>query len=111
MGLREERMTGSSQWNCPRCKGPRNAVKKIDIWKLPMILLVHLKRFYFDRDQHRKITAAIDFPLNELNMRPFTQGPSVYQKYNLYAVSNHYGTMEGGHYTAYGKNSITKSWH
>lgn len=25
--------------------------------------------------------------------------------YNLYGLSNHYGSMDGGHYTAYCKNS------
>ena len=34
------------------------------------------------------------------------------EKYNyeLYAVSNHLGTMNGGHYTAYAKNPISGSW-
>jgi ubiquitin C-terminal hydrolase len=31
--------------------------------------------------------------------------------YDLYAVSNHYGTMNGGHYTAMCQNAITKSWY
>jgi len=29
----------------------------------------------------------------------------------LYAVSNHYGNMGFGHYTAYGKNHITDKWY
>ena len=109
--LKEEKMSGSSQWNCPRCKCSRDAVKKIDIWKLPMILLIHLKRFQFDGCRHRKITSAVDFPLNQFDMRDYVQGPNTNQKFNLYAVSNHYGTMEGGHYTAYCKNPTAKSWH
>ena len=35
---------GSSRWRCPQCKCDRDAVKKIDIWKLPRILLIALKR-------------------------------------------------------------------
>jgi len=31
--------------------------------------------------------------------------------YNLYGVSNHYGTMEGGHYTAYCKNTAYNKWY
>ena len=27
--------------------------------------------------------------------------------YDLYAISNHFGTLSGGHYTAYCKNAIT----
>lgn len=31
--------------------------------------------------------------------------------YDCYAVSNHFGGVGGGHYTAYGKNHITKKWY
>lgn len=31
--------------------------------------------------------------------------------YDLYAVANHYGTMLGGHYTAFCKNFITGKWY
>jgi len=31
--------------------------------------------------------------------------------YDCYAVSNHYGNMGFGHYTAYGKNPLTKKWY
>jgi ubiquitin carboxyl-terminal hydrolase 4/11/15 len=31
--------------------------------------------------------------------------------YDLYAVSNHYGSMNFGHYTAYVKNPFTKAWY
>ncbi len=31
--------------------------------------------------------------------------------YDLYGVVNHYGTMSGGHYTAYCQNFITKEWY
>jgi ubiquitin carboxyl-terminal hydrolase 4/11/15 len=31
--------------------------------------------------------------------------------YDLYAVSNHYGSLNGGHYTASVKNQITGKWY
>jgi len=31
--------------------------------------------------------------------------------YDLYAVSNHYGGLGGGHYTAFGKNLLDKQWY
>lgn len=31
--------------------------------------------------------------------------------YDLYAVSNHYGSLNGGHYTAYAQNQINKRWY
>merc|ERR1712183_712930 len=41
----EERLQGDEQWKCSRCKKRVDATKKIDIWKLPPVLVVHLKRF------------------------------------------------------------------
>ncbi len=32
-------------------------------------------------------------------------------KYDLYAVSNHYGSLAFGHYTAYCKNPETGQWY
>lgn len=31
--------------------------------------------------------------------------------YDLYAVSNHFGSLHGGHYTAYGYNSLVNKWY
>ena len=31
--------------------------------------------------------------------------------YDLYAISNHYGTLNAGHYTAFCKNPIAKKWY
>jgi ubiquitin carboxyl-terminal hydrolase 4/11/15 len=31
--------------------------------------------------------------------------------YELYAVSNHYGSLGGGHYTAYAKNHRENKWY
>ena len=42
--LQPERMTGSCKWKCPQCRVERDAEKKIDIWKLPHILLIGLNR-------------------------------------------------------------------
>ena len=31
--------------------------------------------------------------------------------YDLYAVSNHYGSLNGGHYTAFCKNPVINKWY
>lgn len=95
-------------WNCPYCKQPRTAIKKLDISKLPPVLVIHLKRFYAEpymTTTFRKKTIYVDFPLNDMNMLPYVarteknSGSNNQHIYNLYAVSNHYGSMESGHYT------------
>lgn len=94
-----------SGWNCPRCKVPRDAVKKLDISKLPPVLVIHLKRFYADSYSFRKKSIYVEFPYADLDMLQYVSPKErmsvsgTNHVYNLYAVSNHYGTMESGHYT------------
>ncbi|KAM8705468.1 hypothetical protein ACLKA7_009856 [Drosophila subpalustris] len=105
-------------WNCPTCKTKRDAIKKLDISKLPPVLVVHLKRFYADPSNtgaYIKKQNYLEFPLENLDMKPYiaraesrTQTPKTYK---LYAVSNHYGTMEGGHYTAFCKSDSYGRWY
>ncbi len=42
---REELLTNENQWYCPKCEDHVDAIKKFDLWTLPPILIVHLKRF------------------------------------------------------------------
>ncbi|XP_057371532.1 ubiquitin carboxyl-terminal hydrolase 8-like [Daphnia carinata] len=106
-----------SGWSCPFCKNKRGASKKIDIWKLPPVLVVHLQRFYND-GLWRKRLNMVDFNVNELDLDVIVKCPEVvvkskkprYSRFKLYAVSNHYGTMDAGHYTAYCKNAEYNKW-
>ncbi|XP_059172661.1 ubiquitin carboxyl-terminal hydrolase 8-like [Physella acuta] len=109
--LNPELMTGSSKWKCPQCKVERDSKKKIDIWKLPPILLIGLNRFHAEGMWMQKKTTFVDFPLVDLDFSPYIIGPRPRNKYNLYGVSNHYGTMEGGNYTAFCRNSANKKWY
>uniref|UniRef100_M4ABG9 Ubiquitin carboxyl-terminal hydrolase n=1 Tax=Xiphophorus maculatus TaxID=8083 RepID=M4ABG9_XIPMA len=99
-------------WYCPTCKKHQQATKKFDLWSLPRILVVHLKRFSYNRCWRDKLDTLVDFPIRDLNMSEFVcdpkAGPYVY---DLIAVSNHYGGMGGGHYTAYGKNKMDGKWY
>ncbi|XP_069592061.1 ubiquitin carboxyl-terminal hydrolase 4 [Ranitomeya imitator] len=99
-------------WYCPNCRKHQRATKKFDLWSLPKILVVHLKRFSYNRYWRDKLDAVVEFPIRNLNMSEFvcdpTAGPYVY---DLVAVSNHYGGMGGGHYTAYAKNQETQQWY
>ena len=67
------------------------------MWKLPKVLIIHLKRFSYER-KGGKIVSYVDFPLTELQLSKCTVNPS--QKgitYDLFSVINHYGTLTGGH--------------
>lgn len=42
--LRPERMSDETAWQCPTCKLRRDAEKSTIIWRLPTVLVIHLKR-------------------------------------------------------------------
>ena len=122
---REETLDDTNTWYCSVCKKHQTAKKKLTFWKekLPDVLILLLKRFEY-RDSRRnsgsgpsllygnhfgigtrdKIETMVDFPLEELNMDPYCGdesntglNPPIY---DLFAVTNHYGRMGFGHYTA-----------
>lgn len=64
-------------------------------------------RFYNDGWWKKRLT-EVDFPVDNLDLTsrvkgsPLTpEGRTPRSNFMLQAVSNHYGSMDGGHYTAY----------
>ncbi|KAM8974484.1 ubiquitin carboxyl-terminal hydrolase 8 [Pelodytes ibericus] len=108
---KEEKLTDNNRFYCSNCKTRRDSMKKIEIWKLPLVLLVHLKRFSYEGRWKQKLQTHVDFPLECLDLSPYVIGPKIYKKYNLFGVSNHYGGLDGGHYTAYCKNGLKQRWY
>lgn len=99
-------------WYCPNCKKHQQATKKFDLWSLPEILVVHLKRFSYNRYWRDKIDTVVHFPISDLQMSSFVCDPKAAPYvYDLIAVSNHFGGMGGGHYTAFAKNKIDGNWY
>ncbi|XP_030667641.1 ubiquitin carboxyl-terminal hydrolase 4 isoform X3 [Nomascus leucogenys] len=99
-------------WYCPNCKKHQQATKKFDLWSLPKILVVHLKRFSYNRYWRDKLDTVVEFPIRGLNMSEFVCNLSARPYvYDLIAVSNHYGAMGVGHYTAYAKNKLNGKWY
>ena len=83
---------------CPDCKKHQEATKKFDLWSLPDVLIIHLKRFSYTRIFRDKIDALVEFPTRGLDMAPHILDPHrPCSTYDLIGVSNHYGGMGGGH--------------
>ena len=57
----------NEEWCCDRCKA-RQAVKKVDIWKMPDLLCLHLKRFQYTAFRHEKLDAHVRCGLNGVDM-------------------------------------------
>ena len=67
------------------------------------MLVIHLKRFSYSRFLKNKLETYVDFPVDNLDLSSYIsyKNGQLCNRYMLYAVSNHYGSMGGGHYTAF----------
>ena len=110
---KREVLSNDDLWFCPKCKKLKRCSKKIDLWLLPKVLIVQLKRFNYNRYFRDKIDLLVDCPLRDLDLSEFVinSDEKSNAKYDLIAVSNHMGGLGGGHYTAHAKNSIDGKWH
>ncbi len=99
------------RWFCDNCNTKVNAKTKNSIWEVPKYLIISLGRYqYYPRMM--KINTPVIYPLENLNMTPFFSGiKNTSMHYDLYAVSNHFGSQMGGHYTAFRKNPNNKWYH
>ena len=88
----------------------------MEIYKSNKILVMAFKRF----NRVWKVRDFIDFPIDELNMGPYLKciffinlanKNKIPLIYDLYGVVNHFGSMGGGHYTAYCKNFLNGRWY
>ncbi|XP_019490430.1 PREDICTED: ubiquitin carboxyl-terminal hydrolase 43-like [Hipposideros armiger] len=132
---KEEQLAQDNAWKCPHCKVLQQGTVKLSLWTLPDILIIHFKRFCQVGERRNKLFTLVKFPLCGLNMAPHVAqrnagpkpGPGPWPSwkqpaclptsypldflYDLYAVCNHHGSLQGGHYTAYCRNSVDGQWY
>jgi len=109
-----ENLEEGNEWNCSKCKKRVKATKKFSFFYLPRILIICLNRFSRAHYGYGKNDQFIDFPLENLDMGGYIceSGPDKnFAKYDLFAVSQHYGQTSGGHYTAICKNFDGRWYH
>lgn len=110
-----EKLEADNEWFCSDCKNHVRATKKMEIYNSPNILIIHLKRF----KNNSKIDTLVNFPLEGLDISDFVinkkinpqTGENEKYVYDLFAVANHFGSINFGHYTAYAKNYFTNKWY
>ncbi|XP_077980772.1 ubiquitin carboxyl-terminal hydrolase 43-like [Glandiceps talaboti] len=137
----EEELSGDDAWHCPYCKRQQHGTrKKLGLWSLPDVLILHLKRFKQTSTKRTKLLNVIDFPVGLLDMSIYLEkknqqatpstlnsltswspwkrnrrrpsNPDFENVFELYAVCNHIGNnLGGGHYTATCKNPVDNQWY
>lgn len=66
--MRHEKLSSQNAWYCNKCKKHKQAVKKIQIFKVPPVIVINLKRF---KGHQSKQNTLVHFPLNGLDLSKY----------------------------------------
>jgi ubiquitin carboxyl-terminal hydrolase 4/11/15 len=127
---KEGHLGENNLWYCHQCKKDQQATKKTELWKLPDILILHLQRFGNNKSLMHKIDTFVKFPTQDLDLGEWVRERLVMDRlikegnelispqaarepllYDLYAVNEHLGSLDGGHYQAYARNFQDDNWY
>eukprot|EP00397_Hematodinium_sp_SG-2012_P001859 GEMP01001864.1.p1 GENE.GEMP01001864.1~~GEMP01001864.1.p1 ORF type:complete len:819 (+),score=183.47 GEMP01001864.1:290-2746(+) len=111
--LEEEQLDGDNRWRCNRCKKKVVAKKKMDIYKAPSVLILHLKRFSFNYETGvtTKVSTFLDMPLTLDLSSYIVSHHKDSLTYDVIGVANHTGPHGFGHYTATCKHPIDNNYY
>ncbi|XP_010214596.1 PREDICTED: ubiquitin carboxyl-terminal hydrolase 32 [Tinamus guttatus] len=78
----EEELGEDEMYYCSKCKTHCLATKKLDLWRLPPILIIHLKRFQFVNGRWIKSQKIVKFPRENFDPSAFLvqRDPSHFQR-------------------------------
>ncbi|NWS66929.1 UBP32 hydrolase, partial [Crotophaga sulcirostris] len=81
----EEELGEDEMYYCSKCKTHCLATKKLDLWRLPPILIIHLKRFQFVNGRWIKSQKIVKFPRENFDPSAFLvqRDPNSFQKKQL----------------------------
>ncbi|KAI9921428.1 hypothetical protein PsorP6_000849 [Peronosclerospora sorghi] len=57
-----------SEGYCSSCRKHQEMTKKLEIWRLPPVMVVHLKRFQYTQTYRRKLGSLVEFPIHDLEL-------------------------------------------
>ena len=67
-----------NMWYCRNCKQHVQAIKTLELFRVPRVLIITLKRFKSSKSKYAmyggggsKLETLVDFPLEGLDMSPF----------------------------------------
>ncbi|VDD87930.1 unnamed protein product [Enterobius vermicularis] len=118
--VRPEQLGSAAKIKCSQCGTYEESTKQLTLQTLPLVACFHLKRFEHNSKQRKKMATKVIYP-QYIDLTPYTasyrercanpdhSSSSVVtelltrnrNKYELFAVVNHDGTMESGHYTCF----------
>jgi ubiquitin C-terminal hydrolase len=118
--VHEEQLDMDNKLNCDMCGLKNRGYSKIQLWRTPKILVLHLKRFMVNQFgiPTRKLNNDISYPIKNLNLMKYFDIESPFKDssmYDLYAVNIHHAfgmgqSINSGHYTTFVKNMTNHNW-
>jgi ubiquitin C-terminal hydrolase len=72
-----------------------------------------LGRFVFTNSGAVKLEKDVEFKVNDLDLTPYLSGPLQSDSrpvFNMYGCVCHFGSVYGGHYTAFARHMGNNSW-
>ena len=97
-----EDLIEDNQYNCTKCDSLTDAKREETLYRTSNILIISLKRFTkISEGITQKNTQLVNYPIDNLDLSSLVKHKSCPKKYSLYAVSNHSGSQNGGHYYSY----------
>lgn len=103
-------------WKNEKTGNYESVWKQTTFWNFPKILAITLQRQQVKQEGNQWILSKnneiISFPLENLDVSKYVSGyhPEKY-KYDLYAIGNHIGDINGGHYTTFVKDISSQKWY
>ena len=91
-----EKLAEKEEYECDRCKEKQRCLRKCDLWRLPEILVICVKR----NTGYNKDTRAVEAPL-VLDVAPYLSVHRDRTIYSLYGIANHMGSPIFGHCTCH----------
>lgn len=108
-----ENLDEPNKFYCKNCAVPTKSTKKLRLYRLPKILILHLKRFTNDNSKLCKLDNVIgingDLDFDKLKICHKNSLGS--KLYNLFGIVNHFGSLESGHYTSECRSLYDNSWY
>jgi len=93
-------------WTCQqkKCQKKTSATKQLKLCTLPPVLIIQFKRFSYEDGLRQKDETFVNYSIKGLDLSRFLPSSREEVIYDLIAVSNHMGSIYGGHYTAYARH-------
>jgi len=104
------------EYNCEKCgREGVELIRNTYISNISDVVVIALKRFSYDGKKTEKRKDPITFPLLELdlssNLSPEAGAAERDKRYDLTGFVCHSGSLDGGHYISYAKNTKQDKWY